>query len=132
MSLAETQEILSVLQEIIGMLEDAGYKVDKVKSEVTGESSNGVSISSGHSLRSELRIMNGYMIAIQRWAGNDTLTATINKVQEANAAIIRGYMLLSTLNDIMMASTLNPFAIAYAGAHALGFGISIQNLMSGQ
>lgn len=112
------------------LLADIELRINKITSQVGG--AGGGAAGAGKeaaSLRQELHILNGYMIAIQKWSGNDTLAGAINKVQEINAMILRGYMLLEVFNDLYYASTLNPFLVAYAGVHAIGFAISVQNVI---
>ena len=122
MSFSDINEAVSLMREIIALLDGAETKVGKVKEDVTGDGG-------GPSLRQEFRVMNMYMSAIQQWSGSDTLAQVGNKIQQTSAAVLRFYMLMEALSAVMAATSLNPFMIAYAGAHALGFAISVQNLM---
>lgn len=138
MSLSETQELLSVLQEIMAILDRADLKVDKISTAVTGKSSSGKSVR-GYSyfgdqlsLRREMYTMNMYMIAMQRFTGNDTVSQIVNKIQSATAAAMRLRMLLLSIQTIQtamaMGNALTPWGIAMLGANAVGLGLSLATL----
>jgi hypothetical protein len=136
MSLAETQQIVADLQEIMQMLNTAETKVDDVTEKVTGKSSKnsrGYSFTEDKvSLRREMYTMNMYMVAIQRMTGSDEISGMINKIQSAIATAMRLRMLLLSIQTIQtamaMGNALTPWGIAMVGANAIGLGISLSTL----
>jgi hypothetical protein len=135
MSLAETQEIMAVLQEIMAMLEGAGVKVDEVTEKVTGKTREG-GVSGGSddnlSMRREMRVMNMYMVAMQRFTGSDTLSQIANKIQSVTAATMRLMMFLRNVQLIQTAISLGkavtPLGWLELGANAVGLGMSLTTL----
>jgi hypothetical protein len=134
MSLGDTQEIMATMQEIIALLDATEVKVKDIKAEVGGSEDGG---EGDLSLRRELRIMNMYMIAIQRFSGSDDLSQIFNKIQSVSAAALRLQMLLSNIQKVQAAMAaakivgsggLNPWAWAELGANAVGLGMSLSTL----
>jgi hypothetical protein len=132
LSLGDTQEIMATMQEIIALLDGAEVKVKDLKQDVEGTGGEG-----GLSLRREMRIMNMYMIALQRFTGNDTLSQILNKIQGISAAALRLQMLLNNIQriQVIMAGAkvvgsmgMNPWAWAELGANAVGLGLSLGTL----
>lgn len=122
MSLAETQQIMSMLQEIMQLLNNADVKTTTITKKI-GFNPSG---SSSMSLRRELHVLNMYTTAIERWSGNGTLTEILNEIQTAEAAALRFYMLMMAINAL--STGITPFGLAYAGAQLIGFGITLQTL----
>jgi hypothetical protein len=120
--LSQIQEVYSVLQEIDRLLADIELKVQNL----SGQGSSAAS-SSIPELRKELRVINMYTVALERWAGSDTITGIMNKIQSVQAAIIRMYMLINTLSTIQNIG-MGPLGWAMLGANAIGFAISAQNI----
>lgn len=130
MSFAEQQEIMDTMRELIALLEVAETKVGKIDDAITGSGG-------GPSLRKEMRVMNMYMIALQKWSGSDTLSNAVNKIQDFIRIILRVQMLLISIQKIqtIMAAAkvagsagLNPFAWLELGANAIGLGMSVATL----
>jgi hypothetical protein len=123
MSLIETQELMATMREIIALLDGAEVKVKDIETKVGGEGGDG----GGLSLRREFHIMNMYMMALQRFSGDDTLSAIANKIQSITAALMRLRMLMFAIEEAA-AGSLGPLGWAYAGANAIGFGLSLATL----
>jgi hypothetical protein len=142
MSLSETQELLSVLQEIMAILDQADLKVNKISKAVTGNEpgvtgSSARGYTTDYSLRREMRIMNMYMIAMQRFTGSDTVSQMVNKIQSITMAVLRLQMLLNNIQrvraimagaQVVGSAGMNPFAWLELGANAIGFGMSLSTL----
>ena len=135
MSLSETQEILSVLQEIMAILERADLKIDETTEKVSGKSSTrGYSYFGDEpgSLRRGMRDLNYYTIAIQEFTGTDTLSQIANRLQTAAQIAIRFKMLLQSIQVIQMAQKMgnafSPWGAVDLGANAIGFGLSLTTL----
>jgi hypothetical protein len=122
MSLAETQQIMSMLQEIMQLLNGAEIKTSTLSKNI-GYSSGG---GGGMSLRRELRLINMYTVAVEKWSGSGTLAGVMNGIQQAEAAALRFYMLILAINALAAGPT--PFGALYTGAMAIGFAISLQTL----
>jgi hypothetical protein len=121
MSYVETRQILSDIREIMALLNNAEFKTEKVKTSI------GMTGSGHSSLRSELREINMLLLGIETWSGNDTLTGTINKVQQLNNVLIRSYQLMNAI--IAIGSIGTPGGWLKLGARVVGFSISMHNLV---
>ena len=122
MSLAETQEIMGLLQQIMAMLDGVDLKTEKVTRNIGFNASSGGT----SSLRRELHVLNMYTIALQKWSGNDTLAGIMNGIQEIIQVTTRLYMLALAINALAAGPT--PFGLLYLGANAIGFAVTLNTL----
>jgi hypothetical protein len=120
--LSQIQQVYSVLQEIDRLLADIELKVQNL----SGQGAGAVSASIP-SLRKELHVISMYTVALERWAGSSTIAGIMNKIQSVQAAILRMYMLINTLETIANIG-MGPLGWAMLGANVLGFAIAAQNI----
>lgn len=107
------------------MLDGADIKIEKINKDIGYESSSSGGAREG-SLRKELRVINMYTIAMERWSGSDTVATAINNLQKLEAAMLRAYMLAMAINAFTAGPTL--FGALYVGANVIGAAITLQNL----
>lgn len=119
MSLVETQQIMDTIREIVSMIQGAELQTKEIKETVEGERG-------GPSLRQELGLINMYTGAVERWSGSSTLAGAMNNVQEAEAALLRFYLLMNAIDTLSTAPSI--FGALKLGANLLGFTMTLQNL----
>jgi len=136
MSLSETQEIMSLLQEIMQMLDNADGKIDQITGKVTGSSggssggdSGGAdSGGSGLSLRQQFRTLNMMGIVLEQMTGNKNVDVAVRKFSQLLMVLMRLRMLLFVISELEAGTLGGPWGLAYAAANAIGFGMSLNTL----
>jgi hypothetical protein len=124
MSLAETQELMTTMQEIIRLLDGAEVKVAKIQETVGGDRGT-----RDLSLRSQLRILNVMSTLISDMSGgNKDINYLQSKINQTSMAFMRLYMLAITIQELQAGIIGGPLGIAYGVANLIGFGIALNTL----
>jgi hypothetical protein len=79
------------------------------------------------SLRQQIHTLNEMLMLIEITAGDKNIDRAIQKVQQFMMVLMRLRMLLFAIQEAE-AGTLGPLGWLYAGANAVGFGISLNTL----
>lgn len=118
MSLAETQQIMSMLQEIMQMMNGIDVKTKQVVAETPKVQAHELS------LQKQVRTLNIMMMVVENMTGDKNIDALINKVQQF-------IMLLMRLRMVMLAveAASGPWGWVYAGANIAAFGVTSLNTL---
>lgn len=122
MSLSEVAQLYEYLVRIDQLLSGMTVKTETINKNIGASTSGGQS-----SLRSEMHLINMYLIAIEHWSGSGTLADTINRIQQSTAAAMRFYMVLMAINALLESNT--PIGWIKLGGQIIGFAIATQNLV---
>ena len=121
MSLAETQQILADLQEIMALLNGVEVKSTKVVENTPQIQASGLS------LRQNIRTLNEMLLLVQVATGNKNIDRAIQKTNQLTMILYRAYILANLVASAEFA-TMGPLGWAYAGAHIASIGLSINML----
>lgn len=123
----QAQEVYGTLLQVDKLLSDIELKIDKLQGSSGG---GGAASATGQvaALKKELHSANIILMNIGRWSGSDSLSAAVNKVQDLTVITMRLYMLMTALNALAAGPT--PVGLLYAGAMAVGFGMSTYTFMN--
>lgn len=119
MSLAETQQIMVMLQEIMQILNNVQAKTRNVVEDTPKVKEHEIS------LRKQVHTLNMMIALLGTFSGDKTISGASRKIQQLMMSAFRLYMLFMALDAMA-----GPWGLAYALGNAAATGMTLGNMMA--